>query len=667
MAGSSNKRVQAFRDRKRTLVRQECADPARRKRLEKDPEKWLKWYLNTTYTRPFRGAHKKIIDGAINAQKTRERLAVAAERGIGKSTLLWGLVLYFMLSGMERFPVDISFKDSDTKRALRFWKNALCFNERIADDYPEFCAPFIFSKGSGQRLVNAMWPDTGEPTGAQLHLSEGMIVMPDGLGVIGGGTINGNTRGLNHPNNDGSVFRPTLVLVDDPQSREVAKSPHQISLTIEVIDGDIGGLGEAGKKMPILMSGNCIVPGDVMDHYLNSSGWSGLRVPRIVSWPTNFDNTRSETRLAWDEWNRIRLDGIDARDGGVGAVKYYIKNKDRMTDGMSVSNEDGYDVDQGQPDALYGSMESYYTMGHEAFMAERQQNPVRRIVSVYDLSRDLILSRLSGLPRLHVPEGSVICMGIDINYVGFNWSVVSGDTLTMSRKVVAWGIWNGGRRVLIEKNSTDDQARDIIRRSMSLFDSQVIRSIRFSCGKESLPLTCAGWDASSGKWQNAVAAAIQEMRSPVQQWAIKAFGSDSYRPKKTDLRQGVGWHITDFPKIRKVLVLNADWWREAMQRGFVVEPTEPGALSLYSPSFPTEHNELVREILSEQLIEKVTTDKHEYYRWAKDPGTPNDKADATVYACALTGVEGIGEMKTSRSRRKRYTNADLNARGRNGR
>lgn len=647
---SESDRIAASIDRLRHIDRRECEDPKRRARLEKNPEKWLKHYLPQAFTRPFRKAHHSIIDGAVNAQQTHGRWAVAAERGIGKSTLLWGLVLMFALTGRERFPVCLPWADSALKRALRFWKNALCYNPALYADYPEYCVPFKESRGISQRVSQLCWKDNGKPTGAQLRITEGMIIMPDSLGAIGGATINGNPRGLNHPQDDGGVLRPSLVMIDDPQSREVAMSQLRVQRTIEMIDSDVAGIGESGKALSMLISGNCIVPGDVMEHYLNQPEWQALKVSRIIEWPEGFDNEKSKVRKLWEEWNKVRVDGLHDRDGGKGARKFYRANKAAMTKGMVVSNEDGYDKDQKQPDALYGAMESYFVMGHSAFMAERQQDPVTQMTTYYTLSAQLILSRKSGYARLHAPVGSVLCLGIDVNYVGFNWVLVAAETASQSRKIVAHGLYPGGTKMMIQKNVTDAQACAIIRREMARFDAEVIRTAKIKCGDEVKPISIAGWDASSGKWQDAMAAAIKEMRSPVQQIPMKAFGAKTYKPRRTDLRQGKGWHVTDFPRIGRVFVLNADYWRETMQRGFVVEPTEPGALSLYEPDTNGMHRDLARSILSEQLVEKVVTDKGEYYNWHRDRSVPNDRADAAVYACALTGYEGIGEEKARKKR-----------------
>ena len=657
-----NERVNEIRNRHKQITRVECQNRRRRKKYESDPVAWLKYYLPQAYTQKFQQPHLAIIDGALNAQASRGRFVVAAERGIGKSTVLWGLVLYFILTGKEQFPVCIGWAQNSAGRALRFWRAALAFNDRLAADYPEYCQPFVWAKGSGFKVATAIWEDTGEPVGAQLNFGENMIVFPDNKGCIGCESINGNPRGLNHPTLDGSIIRPTLVLLDDPQSRGVAKSAPQTESVIQVIDGDVAGLGQASKKLPILMSGNCIVPYDVMHHYLEHDEWQAIRIPRILAWPGDFDDPGSKTRIRWDEWNRIRIEGLQSRDGGKACRAYYKEHRTSMVEGMKVSNALGFDKRKSQPDALYAAMESYYVMGHHAFHAERQQNPVSMIQSSYELRVETILSRQSGYARLHAPEGTIVVMGVDINYVGFNWACVAADPNSQTRYVLAHGQWPA-RGEMIPRGCTDDQARLLIRKYMAQFTSEVINPMTIQSGKTTSKVGTVAWDASSGKWQDSIAYAIKAISTHAQMFALKAFGSKTYRPRIGDLRQGNGWHVSMFPRIGRVLVINSDYWRENMQRGFLVEPSEPGAISLYEPDIEGMHRSLASQIVSERLIEKVVTDKTEVYNFMRTPGMPNDRADALVYACALTGYEGIGEYKIGRGR-KVYKGSDLNRRAR---
>jgi len=268
---TASERMHARTARHSLVEWRECENPARRKRLEADRPAWLRHYFPAVFSRPFESPHLTIIEGSTEAITTGGRFAVAAERGIGKSVIEWGLALTDVFTNASEFPAYVPWQASAVKRAFRFWKTALCFNPLLLADYPEFCAPFALSRGVAQRLAGTVWqggPNDGKPTGAALAVTDGMIILPDSRGAIGSATINGNPRGLNHPTADGRVMRPTSAILDDVQDRDVAKSERMVQDTIAIIDGDVAGMGEAGKKLPMLMTGNCIATGDVMAHYL---------------------------------------------------------------------------------------------------------------------------------------------------------------------------------------------------------------------------------------------------------------------------------------------------------------------------------------------------------------------------------------------------------------
>ena len=620
-----------------------CADPERRARLEADPVAWLKHYMAATFTRPFERPHLEIVAGVMRAHESQGRFVVAAERGIGKSAILWGMILYLAMSGRQRYPVCVPWADKALKRAFRFWKSALCFNDRLGEDYPEFCAPFRHARGVPQRVMTTTWRDTGNPCGAQLTVGEGMIVLPDRLGCIGGSTINGNIRGLNHPQDDGTVLRPSIALLDDVQDRQTAKSPVQVADTCAIIEGDVGGCGDPGRDMPMLMACNCIAPGDVSEHYLAHPEWHALRVPCIEQWPDGWDNPRSRCRELWDQWHERFLSGRGDRT-------FYRKHRKAMIAGMKLSAPAAFAGAEKCPDAFYGVMRMYFRMGHEAFMAERQQAPVAQQTSSYELTADAIMRRTSGFARLTAPAGSVIVCGCDLNYIGLNWHVIAADTLTTTRRSVAYGVYPGGGRDLVPKGATDEQAAGIFRRALGELARTVLAPMAVQCGDRVERVSDACFDASNGKWQQAVVAACREARYGVRLWPLKAFDHAHYKPKTTDLRAGRGWRIAQWPQLGQVLVVDADWWRESMQRGFLVETTEAGALSLYAPEHRNEHASLAMEIAGERLVEHVVTDKGEYYKWARTPGVANDRSDALVYACALSGVLGIGEQRAQRPR-----------------
>ena len=195
---------------------------------------------------------------------------------------------------------------------------------------------------------------------------------------------------------------------------------------------------------------------------------------------------------------------------------------------------------------------------------------------------------------------------------------------------------------MIKKGVTDDTARALIRKALGVFIRDVLNQTRVNVGNIPTRVSQACFDAGNGKWHFDIIAALREAQSPTLLYALKGFGSGQYRPQRSDLRQGMGWRIAQWPQLGNIIVINSDYWRKNMQEGWLVEPTEAGAISLYAGSHG-EHKELAAQIAGEKLIEHVTTGKGEYYKWVRTPGILNDKADATYYACALLAKLGIGE------------------------
>ena len=624
----------------------EPQDIARRHRLEKDPQKWLKHYMPQTFTRRFENPQKEIIAGAMEAQSTGGRFVVAAERGIGKSSVLWGIVLYLALSGREVYPICVPWADKALKRAFRFWKMALCFNDYLAADYPEFCGPFRHARGIAQRVMTTTWrdgPNEGKLTGAQLTVGEGMIVLPDQRGCIGGSTINGNVRGLNHPQEDGTVLRPSIVLLDDVQDRKTAKSAIQTQDVIDVINGDVAGCGPAGEDLPMLMSGNCILPDDVMAHYLGNPEWSGLRIPCILEWPQGWGSDKSKCRKLWTEWQ-------EKSQGGGGEGAFFKKHRTDMVRGMKLSAPSAFRRKERSADTKYAAMKIYFKMGHDAFMAERQQNPERRSYSVYVLTPELVKSREDkARPVTVVPEWAVkIIAATDVN-----------PSYALTTTITAYGqdqkaavLWYGLEKMnpAVTKDMTTAQSKLIIYEALAKH------------GKEIAALPCRpnlwiidGGGSPEGTVIDLAANAPQICGLE----AACAFGRGwkMYRPTgKHKIIKGEQWHRTMESRARQWVIWSSDYWHEIAQKGWTAAVGAPGSCSL-----PVgRHDDFAAQVCREQLRGKDEIGGRTVWVWETAPG-PHDYGDCMAMAymgAAMVGIGTGGYQEPTRGRKK-YTQADL--------
>jgi len=610
------------------VQRQECANPKRRKRYEADLAKWLRYYLKEAYTRPFDEPHMEIINGAKRANDEGGRFAIAAERGIGKSAILWGIVLYLALTGKQAFPVCVPWAAPALKRAFQFWKNALCFNERLLADYPEYCAPFAHGRGVHQKIANSTWADTKEPTRSRMAVGDGLIVFPDDLGAMGGSTINGNIRGLNYPSADGHIVRPSLVMLDDVQDRKTAKSQQQVIDTVALIDGDVAGCGAAGKELPMLMACNCICAGDVSQHYLESADWQSVRIPCVKEWPEGWDKDDSDCRRLWEEWLKLFHD--DEAD----EYAFYKEHKDAMTGGMELSAPGTFATSK--QDAAYLVMVNYHRMGNDAFMAERQQDPVdpTQNHSLYVLTPSMIEARQdAGRSPLKKPDWVTYTVAsTDVNPSYALSTVVLGFGQDQTCAV----LWYGLHKLSIK-------GRSPTREDHAELYNEIVKHGRDLSGMATVP---DEWVIDGGGYNfDPVVRATSESTRLVGIPAMTYTGRNStkYRPygRTADGNPREQCHrcatLKDNRHIKWV-VFNSDYWREIAQRSWLGALGTPGSSSLFEGG----HGEFARQICAEPIIDKAELGGQTVWKWKEQPGVVHDYGDCMAQGFAAAAFYGIG-------------------------
>jgi hypothetical protein len=102
------------------------------------------------------------------------------------------------------------------------------------------------------------------------------------------------------------------------------------------------------------------------------------------------------------------------------------------------------------------------------------------------------------------------------------------------------------------------------------------------------------------------------------------------------------------------VVHNADYWRMATQKSFLLKPGEPGSISLYKSRSRSDHARFASEICAEKLIEFIIGDRANHYLWHFTPGARNDLLDGLVgsaVAAAISGAALTGGARGKKSRR----------------
>jgi hypothetical protein len=437
--------------------------------------------------------------------------------------------------------------------------------------------------------------------------------------------VNGNPRGLNHPLSDGRILRPTLALLDDVQDRTVATSPQQVIDTIEIIDGDVAGMGEAGTNIPMLMSGNCIALGDVMAHYLESEQWESLRVSCVESWPDGWKDGAGPTAKLWEEWAELQKQG----KGGA----FYRANKKQMTRGFVLSSPSTFKASKANPDAFCGAMESYYKMGAEAFASEKQQRPTKRGVTMYNLTHQLVQSRVTDRPAGEVPDwAQVVVAATDIN----RSYALSSVVVAFGANQVAAVLWYGLHPMSVREDMTEIEKRRLIYEGLSTH------------GKELAALPCrpALWAIDGGG--SPEGCVIQLAYNAPQICGLQAActfgrGWKMFRPvtKATyKVRAGEMWQHVSERKDRQWIIYQADYWREVAQKGWIASPGSPGSCSLPQGR----HEDFAIQVTREQLSGKEEVGGRMVWVWTTAPG-PHDFGDCMQMAYMAASFRGIGSIE----------------------
>lgn len=122
-----------------------------------------------------------------------------------------------------------------------------------------------------------------EASGAVIHTSG-----------IGGGIV----RGLTCVDANGQTIRPDLVLADDPQDRESARSTTQTSERLQIINGDLAGLAGPDQSIAMLATVTIIERGDLADQLLDPASIPHGRGRSIGSWFPGPNGTTSGSDIS---------------------------------------------------------------------------------------------------------------------------------------------------------------------------------------------------------------------------------------------------------------------------------------------------------------------------------------------------------------------------------
>ena len=668
-AQTAAQRKRAQKDRENLVLYRNPADAARRAGLEAERCEWLRWYFPERFYLPFSSMHRELVENSYGAMIHGTSTTVAATRGFGKTGILWAMALYGVLTGIARFPVVVGWKREAGSELLEQWLTALAQNERLRADYPCVCDCFAESTQSKRLQSLLRGIDPRERCGCDVRKMRGVVVLPavkepDGRelpqAALAGASINGAIKGLNVGLLNGEALRPDIVLPDDPQDDDAAESPTIVAKIIRRIDFTLRSLSGPQRRLTVMAAVTCVNNFDVSTALLNRPGTRSIRVGQVKQWPKDWNKKDSKSRAAWDEWNRVRLEGLDEKnDGGDAARKHYRKNRATLKKGFEITWPErfhaGDEERPADPDALFTTMWEFYDLGEAAFMAERQNEPMKEDDTVYDLNADIVQSKVHPKrKRGEIPEQArLLIASSDINHYGIHTVIIAfGNDQTAW---VAWyGVYDKRGAGLVPKNCPEREAKQRIAAALDVHGRELV-SVPLVRGDESVRL--GGWFIDAGYMPDVVRGYIEGPGRivGVQVFAVRGYSGDKYRPTGKNVI-GVPreeCHLSESAKAGQFIAFNACYWREVSQKAWLAVPNSPGSLSLYQPRHRTQHAEFAQQVTREKLVEKLQGRYGALWRWHTAPGK-HDYGDGVTNAYVGAAWSGIGTVaQPERAKKKR--------------
>jgi hypothetical protein len=380
--------------------------------------------------------HLKAIGKIESAVLQGLLFAIAMARGSGKTTLLEWACLWCLCYGHRAFLMLIGADMNKASQMLDTLKSQIENNDLLLEDFPEVCFPVRALERISQRAKGQTYQ--GKPTHIGWTADE--ITLPWIPGAPSAGAavrvagITGNIRGSKHSRPDGTSIRPSLVLIDDPQTDESSSSPSQVASREKVLAQAILGLAGPGKKIAGLAAITVIKPDDLADRLLDRHRhptWQGERMKLVYEWPT--------AEELWGQYAELRRDGQRHERGTGEADEFYRLRQAEMDAGSRVAwparkNED-------EISAIQHAWNLRIDRGESAFNAEYQNQPIADDIASDKLDKRALALRAENIERGVVPAGhNTLTAFCDLQDKLLFWLVASWSD-TFGGHVVAYGTY----------------------------------------------------------------------------------------------------------------------------------------------------------------------------------------------------------------------------------
>ena len=625
----------------------EVVNPDRKAACERNFQLFCESYFPETYALAWSPDHLKVIEKIETAVLRGGLFALALPRGSGKTTITESAALWSMLYGHREFVVLIGATESAALELLDSLKTELEVNERLAEDFPEVCYPVAQLEGIANRCAGQLYK--GERT--RITWTSNEIVLPTVEGSKASGIIvrvagiTGRIRGMKFKRSDGRSVRPSLVIIDDPQTSESAGSLEQTRKRVRVLAGDILGLAGPGQKISGIMPCTIIRPGDMADIILNRNthpDWNGEKTRLVYRFPSNMK--------LWEEYAEIRAEALRTEGNFQKATEFYLANREAMDAGAEVSWEARFNHDE--VSALQHAMNLKF-QDEAAFMSEYQNDPLPDDTADDSLlSVDEICAKINGLARRRVPlKCDRLTMFVDVQKALLFYVVIAWAE-DFTGAVIDYGSWPDQHR---HEYSLADANPSI----QTLFPKAGFEGALYAA-LSALTDECLGreWEREDGavlkieralvdaNWGQSTDVVYQFCRQSSHAGVIlpshgRYVGASSkpmteYRKQQGD-RLGFNWMIPNVAGKRAIrhVIYDTNYWKSFIHARLAVPVGDKGSLTLYG-RIPGAH-QLFAEHLTAEYRVKTQGRGRTVDEWKLKPQSHDNHFLDCVAGCAVCG------------------------------
>lgn len=642
------------------------ADPERKAQALADLRTWCETYFRHRFRLAWSSTHLAVLQALQTVITQGGRYALAVERGFGKTSLLEVAALWAVCKGLHGFVQLIGSSKGHAVEMLASIRAELEDNDLLAADFPEVCYPIQCLDGIANRAAGQLYQ--GRRT--KIGITKEELILPTIPGSPASGAIirvtglTGRIRGRKS-----RLIRPSLVLLDDPQTEASARSVSQTDKREETIDQAVLGLAGPDKEIAVLLTGTVICQGDLMHRFLDPArhqGWIQQRYRMILSFPTNMQ--------LWQQYWQIRSDELRAGGDGSQSTAFYRDRRALMDEGGQVSWPER--MKPGEISGLQSAMNLYFALG-PAFSAEYQNAPEeRRLGAANQLDVERLGRQTLALARGVVPlRCQRLTAFVDIQQRLLFWLVAAwSDDFT--GHVLDYGAWpeQPGRyfradnaQVTLARKAPGAGPEAALLRGLEHLTGQLLNHQYRREDGLMLSVELALIDA--GASTDTVFTFCRRLPLPQRSSVLPSRGlgiSAKSRPmhefaRREGERHGLNWIIKPAPASRRAyrhLLFDANWWKSFVSARLQQQPGDAGALTVFDAS-----SDPLRDLLLEhwtaEYAEETAGRQRVLQEWQLRPGRRENHwwdclvgaaVAASVLGCALPAVDGPARTQRPRVR-----------------